>query len=143
MGPRPRHEQIFLKEDAMSQRKSKKLGAAAAALLCSALVSFSAIPVRAQSNRYAEDWARLQQVIGWGRSGFSFVTGAVAAISWLTGYNNPSPGPTLDEIRQTITDSLAQVQAQDLIDRVNALANNFAEIRTETRSRAAYYMSMG
>jgi Bacterial tandem repeat domain 1 len=116
---------------------------AGTSLLCLASISLSTEPARAQPNRYAEDWALLQDLLKWASGTWDFVNGAKTAITFLTGINDSRRPPTIEQIRGTITGALLEVRANELAERVAALVQILHEVETEATGRALRAMMNG
>lgn len=63
------------------------------------------------SQKYVDDWNRFKKILGYATDAFGYVNSVTAAIAWLTGTNNPAPGPTLDDIKGVIVDPLRRIEA--------------------------------
>ena len=122
----------------MLTREKNRFVLAALGLTCLTAVSLSAAPAHAQTNRYAEDWARLQKVIGFASSAYGYVNSAVSAIRWLTGANGAPTGPTLEEIKTVVVEALREHHTQTTLDQVRATITTLIEIQNEMSSHARY-----
>ena len=122
----------------MISRATKRLSTVAAGLLCLTVSSMTAAPAQAQTNQYAEDWAKLQKVLGFASNAYGYVNGAISAITWLTGSGGAPTGPSLDEIKQVVVDAMRGQQTEDIINRVNSVMSTLREIQNEATSHAQY-----
>jgi hypothetical protein len=112
-------------------------------LLAVVLLASGGVPkVHAQTNRYAEDAARLAAIAKWVSGTWKYIGGLRTAIGFLTGFDGQAQ-LTLADIRETVVSAIKEVNAETLAKEVDGFADNFHQVQVLTRSVASDAMRAG
>jgi hypothetical protein len=136
---------VQIRKGAMLRQRSPRNAVSRTGLCLLAVVLLACVATpkaNAQTNRYAEDAARLEAVAEWVSGAWSFFDGARTAVEFLTGFDGQTQ-LSLADIRETVISALKEVNAQELASDTTGLVDVFHEVEVQTRAVASDAMKAG